>query len=104
MLRPVHQQVLGCLHVPCVGCSYRGRESQLDLWRRDSEQKRKMVLGFCFSFPVNQTARDAGCLIKWVKGFDNPDVVGRDVVHLLRDAFLTKVCTMTRSMTRTPQG
>ena len=50
-----------------------------------------MILGFCFSFPVEQTARDVGTLIKWVKGFDNPEVVGRDVVQLLRDAIQRKV-------------
>ena len=51
-----------------------------------------MTLGFCFSFPVDQTERDAGTLIKWVKGFDNPEVVGKDVVQLLRDALHRQVC------------
>ena len=26
------------------------------------------TLGFCFSFPVNQTALDHGTLIRWTKG------------------------------------
>ena len=26
------------------------------------------ILGFCFSFPVNQTALDHGTLIRWTKG------------------------------------
>jgi len=50
------------------------------------------VLGFCFSFPLEQTARDSGTLIKWVKGFENAGVEGRNVVELLQDAFHRKVC------------
>jgi len=53
------------------------------------------VLGFCFSFPLEQTARDSGTLIKWVKGFENAGVEGRNVVELLQDAFHRKVCIAT---------
>ena len=59
---------------------------------RDSQRKKKLVLGFCFSFPLEQTARDSGTLIKWVKGFENAGVEGRNVVELLQDAFHRKVC------------
>eukprot|EP00208_Stichococcus_sp_RCC1054_P000886 CAMPEP_0206137798 /NCGR_PEP_ID=MMETSP1473-20131121/2852_1 /ASSEMBLY_ACC=CAM_ASM_001109 /TAXON_ID=1461547 /ORGANISM="Stichococcus sp, Strain RCC1054" /LENGTH=496 /DNA_ID=CAMNT_0053531037 /DNA_START=413 /DNA_END=1903 /DNA_ORIENTATION=- len=52
--------------------------------------RRKMVVGFCFSFPIAQTALDKGTLIKWVKGFDCPGAVGQDVMTLLRDAFHRK--------------
>ena len=58
--------------------------------RRDTHGKKKLVLGFCFSFPLEQTARDGGTLIKWVKGFENAGVEGRDVVELLQDAFHRK--------------
>ncbi len=61
---------------------------------RDAHQKKKLVLGFCFSFPLEQTARDSGTLIKWVKGFDNAGVEGRDVVELLREAFHRKACCL----------
>ena len=54
--------------------------------------KKKLVLGFCFSFPLEQTARDSGTLIKWVKGYENSGVEGRNVVELLQDAFHRKVC------------
>ena len=52
------------------------------------------MLGFCFSFPLEQTARDSGTLITWVKGFDNAGVEGRDVVELLREAFNRKACCL----------
>ncbi len=59
--------------------------------RRFRPKRRKMVLGFCFSFPIEQTAIDAGTLIKWVKGFTNSGAVGKDIMQLLRDAFHRKV-------------
>ncbi|KAF3986673.1 hypothetical protein FT663_04349 [Candidozyma haemuli var. vulneris] len=50
------------------------------------EQKEtgNIKLGFTFSFPVEQTALDRGKLIRWTKGFDLPDCVGRDVVEFLQ--------------------
>lgn len=44
----------------------------------------KLKLGFTFSFPVTQTALGAGTLLRWTKGFDLPDVVGKDIVQLLQ--------------------
>ncbi|KAK9486575.1 hexokinase-domain-containing protein [Lipomyces starkeyi] len=41
-------------------------------------------LGFTFSFPVNQTAINRGTLIRWTKGFDVADAVGKDVCLLLQ--------------------
>ncbi|KAM9914741.1 hypothetical protein OXX69_000352 [Metschnikowia pulcherrima] len=40
-----------------------------------------LKMGFTFSFPVDQSALDRGKLIRWTKGFDLPDCVGRDVVE-----------------------
>lgn len=42
-------------------------------------------LGFTFSFPVKQSAINKGKLIRWTKGFDIPDAVGKDVCRLLQD-------------------
>ncbi|KAK9367829.1 hexokinase-domain-containing protein [Lipomyces kononenkoae] len=42
-------------------------------------------LGFTFSFPVNQTAINSGTLIRWTKGFDVADAIGKDVCKLLQD-------------------
>ncbi|SGZ50315.1 CIC11C00000001438 [Sungouiella intermedia] len=50
----------------------------------DLNDTAKLKLGFTFSFPVEQTALDRGKLIRWTKGFDLPDCVGRDVVEMLQ--------------------
>ena len=45
------------------------------------------LLGFCFSFPLQQGADLAsGTLVRWTKGFACPGAVGRDVSALLADA------------------
>ncbi|KAF5511976.1 Glucokinase [Colletotrichum aenigma] len=41
-------------------------------------------LGFTFSFPVQQLGINKGNLIRWTKGFDIPDAVGKDVCALLQ--------------------
>jgi hexokinase len=41
-------------------------------------------LGFTFSFPVHQIGINRGTLIRWTKGFDIPDAVGKDVCALLQ--------------------
>lgn len=41
-------------------------------------------LGFTFSFPVHQNGINKGTLIRWTKGFDIPDVIGKDVCALLQ--------------------
>ncbi len=41
-------------------------------------------LGFTFSFPVNQTAINKGTLLRWTKGFDIREAVGKDVCELLQ--------------------
>ena len=41
-------------------------------------------LGFTFSFPVNQIGINKGMLMRWTKGFDIHDAVGKDVCALLQ--------------------
>jgi hexokinase len=41
-------------------------------------------MGFTFSFPVKQMGINKGTLIRWTKGFDIQDAVGRDVCALLQ--------------------
>lgn len=41
-------------------------------------------LGFTFSFPVQQIGINKGILMRWTKGFDIPDAVGKDVCELLQ--------------------
>jgi len=41
-------------------------------------------LGFTFSFPVHQVGINRGTLIRWTKGFDIADAVGKDVCVMLQ--------------------
>lgn len=41
-------------------------------------------MGFTFSFPVNQTSINRGTLIRWTKGYDIKDMVGKDVVEMIQ--------------------
>ncbi|KAL8661099.1 MAG: hypothetical protein Q9202_005913 [Teloschistes flavicans] len=41
-------------------------------------------LGFTFSFPVHQIGLNRGHLIRWTKGFDIKDTIGKDVCALLQ--------------------
>lgn len=50
----------------------------------DLDESTRLKMGFTFSFPVEQTAIDRGSLIRWTKGFDLPDCVGRDVVEFFQ--------------------
>lgn len=43
-----------------------------------------LKLGFTFSFPVNQTSINSGTLLRWTKGFEIADAVGKDVCQLLQ--------------------
>ncbi|GAW16413.1 hypothetical protein ANO14919_058390 [Xylariales sp. No.14919] len=49
------------------------------------EDENVFQLGFTFSFPVQQFGINKGSLIRWTKGFDIPDTVGKDVCALLQD-------------------
>jgi hexokinase len=41
-------------------------------------------MGFTFSFPVQQVGINKGYLIRWTKGFDIQDAVGKDICALLQ--------------------
>eukprot|EP00887_Chlorella_sp_A99_P006231 scaffold3.g6231.t1 len=45
------------------------------------------VIGFCFSFPMDQTALDNGRIVSWTKNFRGRHLLGSDVVEGLRAAF-----------------
>ena len=53
-------------------------------------------MGFCFSFPVEQTSVSSGKLLRWTKGYTNPGAVGSDPAKLLGDAFRRRVCPTCR--------
>lgn len=48
--------------------------------------KNPIKMSFTFSFPINQTSIDKGTLIRWTKGYNIPDAVGKDVVTLFQYA------------------
>ncbi|KAI5816575.1 hypothetical protein BZA77DRAFT_57477 [Pyronema omphalodes] len=50
----------------------------------EEDTAHKLQLGFTFSFPVDQRAVNKGYLIRWTKGFDIKDAVGKDVCELLQ--------------------
>ncbi|KAK9705910.1 hypothetical protein RND81_07G091400 [Saponaria officinalis] len=54
------------------------------------EPNKQRELGFTFSFPVKQTSIASGTLIRWTKGFDIEDAVGKDVVAELTKAMQRK--------------
>jgi len=51
---------------------------------------KELELGFTFSFPVVQTALNAGNLLVWTKGFNCRNTEGKDVVEMLNQAFIRK--------------
>nr|XP_042901640.1 hexokinase-2 [Parasteatoda tepidariorum] len=48
--------------------------------------KKRLPLGFCFSFPMIQTSIDEGILVTWTKSFNCKNVVGHEVVKMLKAA------------------
>jgi hexokinase len=56
--------------------------------RRDTggvgKEEQIFNLGFTFSFPVQQVGINKGLLMRWTKGFDIADTVGKDVCALLQ--------------------
>ena len=54
--------------------------------RRQADDDAKPVVGFCFSFPVRQTALDAGTVARLTKRFENAGLAGSDPVRMLSAA------------------
>ncbi|KAG8948322.1 hexokinase A [Tulasnella sp. 424] len=46
----------------------------------------ELPMGFTFSYPCQQDRIDHGILIRWTKGFGNPNVEGFDVTQLFADS------------------
>lgn len=51
----------------------------------EPRHKQVFQLGFTFSFPVNQISINRGTLLRWTKGFDIDDAIGKDICLLLQD-------------------
>jgi hexokinase len=52
--------------------------------KEDGPHEEIFNLGFTFSFPVHQIGINKGMLMRWTKGFDIQDAVGKDVCALLQ--------------------
>ena len=63
--------------------------SCVELFFEQNEIRRDVnhLLGFTFSFPVEQQAVDSGKLIQWTKGFSIKDGIGDDIAVLLKHSF-----------------
>ena len=59
-------------------------EEHFEANRRRPSLENIFDLGFTFSFPVNQVGINKGYLIRWTKGFDIPDAIGKDICALLQ--------------------
>lgn len=55
-----------------------------ELFSQQADRTKTFKMGFTFSYPVDQTSLNSGSLIRWTKGFDIPDAVGKDVVQLFQ--------------------
>lgn len=60
------------------------KEHHNDKFNQDLDDD-KLKLGFTFSFPVEQNSINSGTLIRWTKGFNIPDTIGKDVVKVLQN-------------------
>ncbi|SOV08659.1 probable hexokinase [Ustilago sp. UG-2017a] len=45
-----------------------------------------LALGFTFSYPMEQESIDHGKLVRWTKGFGNPNTEGRDCAAMFRES------------------
>lgn len=61
-------------------------EAHLRRVEQGTAEQEMFDLGFTFSFPVRQLGINRGTLIRWTKGYDIPDAVGKDVCALLQSA------------------
>lgn len=66
------------------GDHYQGHHEQRGVPPLGFRDEEIFHLGFTFSFPVQQLAINKGNLMRWTKGFDIQDAVGKDVCALLQ--------------------
>lgn len=59
----------------------------LDECKESYSHEKRMKMGFTFSFPQKQTSINRGTLIRWTKGFDIDEAVGKDIALELQNEF-----------------
>lgn len=67
------------------GEHYHGHLQRVETGGGTSREEDIFDMGFTFSFPVHQIGINRGTLIRWTKGFDIDDAIGKDVCKLLQD-------------------
>lgn len=65
---------------------YEGHIRRIDTASTEKGYREEEIfnLGFTFSFPVHQIGINKGLLMRWTKGFDVKDAIGKDVCGLLQ--------------------
>ncbi|TIB75574.1 hypothetical protein E3Q23_02339, partial [Wallemia mellicola] len=53
-----------------------------------------MALGFTFSYPILQDKIEQGVLVRWTKGFGNPNIEGRDVSEMFNKSLKRYNCPL----------
>ncbi|KAF2404239.1 hypothetical protein EJ06DRAFT_526322 [Trichodelitschia bisporula] len=67
------------------GDHYEGVKRKVKAAGRDAiEEEEIFHMGFTFSFPVHQIGINRGLLMRWTKGYDIPDALGKDICALLQ--------------------
>lgn len=66
------------------GDHYTSHKERRSSYMHGAHDEDVFSLGFTFSFPVQQSGINKGTLIRWTKGFDIHDTVGKDVCALLQ--------------------
>ncbi len=60
---------------------------KISAFLKDNDVKSEnLPIGFTFSFPCSQNGLASATLTKWVKGWDCPDIKGKDVGKLMQEA------------------
>lgn len=63
---------------------YRAKRLLPSVSDQESGFEHSLLLGFTFSFTFEQEALDKGTMLRWTKGFNIPDAMGRDICEMFQ--------------------
>ncbi|RFU26513.1 hypothetical protein B7463_g9818, partial [Scytalidium lignicola] len=64
--------------------TYRAKKAAISATGHGFDYKDSLFLGFTFSFTFEQEALDRGTMLRWTKGFNIPDAMGRDICEMFQ--------------------
>ncbi|KAH8810897.1 hypothetical protein F5884DRAFT_672355 [Xylogone sp. PMI_703] len=64
--------------------TYRAKRAASPTQNKSSRFDDSLLLGFTFSFTFEQEALDKGTMLRWTKGFNIPDAMGRDICEMFQ--------------------